>query len=396
MSQAGQPSERTPDFIPGWFTPRPGNPDTAEREAVRFIGTQDFPINFLRPSEMVFPAPPPQLGVCVGERDSAIGMCLAVPPGYWIVRDADGRPQLWREDDFEKKWIRNNGRDWIAPVERLRDNPHLPEGYADKVMADLASGAGWKGTPPAEGTRRKLIFDVIDRFAHRLISGHGGKQTPKATLDLADEIEAALLQSAIDDEAMARGAEALTAGIEDAGASVERLDTVAQEDQARRGRELHVVLADNTADSPQMLFVELEDEKGASVGGFEHRKIDGLTHIVIPVPYPVGPVRVPCARGGTHAWPRNPTRDGTSCLKCGTTPEEAGFAFRDDGWVSEVAYQVAGAATRPLLEDHPDYVFPAERVRDAVADLLKDFGIARACRPCAEEEIEQGRKEAGD
>lgn len=32
----------------------------------------------------------------------------------------------------------------------------------------------------------------------------------------------------------------------------------------------------------------------------------------------------------------------------------------------------------------------------AVADLLKDFGIARACRPCAEEEIEQGRKEAGD
>lgn len=41
----------------------------------------------------------------------------------------------------------------------------------------------------------------------------------------------------------------------------------------------------------------------------------------------------------------------------------------------EVIWQAAGAATRPLLEDHPDYVFPSERVAEAVEHVCKSFGI---------------------
>jgi hypothetical protein len=40
--------------------------------------------------------------------------------------------------------------------------------------------------------------------------------------------------------------------------------------------------------------------------------------------------------------------------------------------LEEVLLQVAGAATRPLLEDQPDYVFPAERVRVAVRQWVHD------------------------
>lgn len=43
--------------------------------------------------------------------------------------------------------------------------------------------------------------------------------------------------------------------------------------------------------------------------------------------------------------------------------------------VVEIAFQCAGAATRPLLEDHPSYVFPSERVAAAVTYCLADFGI---------------------
>ncbi len=41
----------------------------------------------------------------------------------------------------------------------------------------------------------------------------------------------------------------------------------------------------------------------------------------------------------------------------------------------EVIFQAAGAATRPLLEDHPHYVFPSERVLEAVEEVCADFGI---------------------
>jgi hypothetical protein len=44
----------------------------------------------------------------------------------------------------------------------------------------------------------------------------------------------------------------------------------------------------------------------------------------------------------------------------------------------EIIFQAAGAATRPLLEDHSDYVFPSERVSEAVEQVCVDFGISRS------------------
>ncbi len=43
--------------------------------------------------------------------------------------------------------------------------------------------------------------------------------------------------------------------------------------------------------------------------------------------------------------------------------------------VVEIAFQAAGAATGPLLADHPGYVFPAERVAERVTEVLAEFGI---------------------
>lgn len=41
----------------------------------------------------------------------------------------------------------------------------------------------------------------------------------------------------------------------------------------------------------------------------------------------------------------------------------------------EIIYQTVGAATVPFMADNPDYVFPSERVRDAIEECLKQFGI---------------------
>jgi hypothetical protein len=346
-TRAGQPSEKTPDFIPGWFLPRPGNPDPGEREAVRFIGTQDFPINFLRDGEAVWLPKRPQLGVCIGQRKDS-DFCLAVPPGYWIVRDSDGDLGLWREEDFAKKWIRNDGRDWIAPVERLRDNPHVPPGYAEKLIGELAKGSGWEGTPPAQGTRRALIRDTIAAS-----TACEGEAMPwrEVALGLADEIEKALLQAAIDDEAMRRADESMTTGIVDAGA------VLSQSERKSRGEERPAWRGEPPAAGTRRKLIadilRVEDVLSET----EVREFADSIELAL-----LGHVDV--------------DRED-----------------RDDAWVSEVAYQAAGAATRPLLEDHPDYVFPAERVRDAVAELLSDFGIARACVDCAEEQLGHGAKE---
>lgn len=43
----------------------------------------------------------------------------------------------------------------------------------------------------------------------------------------------------------------------------------------------------------------------------------------------------------------------------------------------QIVFEAAGAATRPLLEDHPNYTFPSERVRDAVEHILDEFGIPK-------------------
>lgn len=43
----------------------------------------------------------------------------------------------------------------------------------------------------------------------------------------------------------------------------------------------------------------------------------------------------------------------------------------------EIVFQAAGAATRPMLEDHPFYVFPSERVAEAVEEICSQFGIPK-------------------
>lgn len=43
----------------------------------------------------------------------------------------------------------------------------------------------------------------------------------------------------------------------------------------------------------------------------------------------------------------------------------------------EIIFQAAGAATRPLLEDHPTYIFPSERVSEAVEHICESFGIPK-------------------
>jgi len=43
----------------------------------------------------------------------------------------------------------------------------------------------------------------------------------------------------------------------------------------------------------------------------------------------------------------------------------------------EMMFQAAGAATVPLLQDHPNYVFPSERVSEAVERVCESFGIPK-------------------
>lgn len=43
----------------------------------------------------------------------------------------------------------------------------------------------------------------------------------------------------------------------------------------------------------------------------------------------------------------------------------------------EIIFQAAGAATQPLLEDHPDYIFPSDRVAAAVEEVCESFGIPK-------------------
>lgn len=69
-----------------------------------------------------------------------------------------------------------------------------PSGMA-RVERDLAAGAGWKGTEPAEGTRRALILDTIER---ELSCAH--VPTGIAPV-LADAVESALLEATIETEA---------------------------------------------------------------------------------------------------------------------------------------------------------------------------------------------------
>ena len=45
--------------------------------------------------------------------------------------------------------------------------------------------------------------------------------------------------------------------------------------------------------------------------------------------------------------------------------------------IREMVFQAGGAATRPVMEDHPHYIFPAERVAEAVEEVCARFGIPK-------------------
>jgi hypothetical protein len=179
MSEAaGQPSERTPDFIPGWFkrvqpgTQRPAAPTLDEAVRVLDDHAGVFPIAFLRSGEFVRPARPPQLGFVIGRMARDIE--LAVPPGYWLVRGDDGEIVLWRDEDFREKFSRRDDIEWRPAA--LRQNDFVE----DK--------RGWRGTQPAEGTRRALIYGAL--LGEEVL-------TAAEALDHADAIESALLDSTI-------------------------------------------------------------------------------------------------------------------------------------------------------------------------------------------------------
>jgi hypothetical protein len=427
QNQPGQESTKIPDWIPGWFI-RAGEvleegekPET--REAVRWMGGTDFPIGFLRPGETVGPAKPPQRGITISYLDSRIGAGLSVPPNYWVLRDQKGSLALYSDFDLRRGWARQTDREWTPvalrqlgeeveanrPKSEARNARQLykddlppcsctdPKSQIhdeqcvrgieirrrrDERMAAEADRAieaipdGWQGTHPAQGTRRRLIFDAL--LSQNVLSA-------TEVQEFTDAIESALLRSTIDDEAMARGADALVVDIKrvdegreaDAqeaisavGEALDRLDAPQASTFAGRidrlfrelrdtidlqrerisqmrfvehagrqlftddprpagnvppgTRELHIVLAANYAsDDPSEFFVELEDQDGRGLGGFESRQGDPGTRRVV-IPY-----------------------------------------GRDDQWVQRVAM---AAITAGQDVDRP---FPA----DALDTLLEDYGI---------------------
>ena len=47
----------------------------------------------------------------------------------------------------------------------------------------------------------------------------------------------------------------------------------------------------------------------------------------------------------------------------------------------ELVYQCCGAATAPMMEDNPDYTFPAEKVSAAIRDCLESMGYGHVATP---------------
>lgn len=182
--QAGQATERTPDFIPGWFRRRVAEDAPPQiREAVRVMDASNFPVAFLVDSERVRPS-----GHGVSVEFSTRSFSLAVPPGYWIVRDEGGALHNWRDDEFAEQWVREN-RLWLPPCDRPQvgekgEDADAPKGAVEGVPGDT----GWRGTPPAEGTRRHLILGAIRE---------GDVLSDVEALEIADCVEAALIDATI-------------------------------------------------------------------------------------------------------------------------------------------------------------------------------------------------------
>jgi hypothetical protein len=76
----------------------------------------------------------------------------------------------------------------------------------------------------------------------------------------------------------------------------------------------------------------------------------------------------------THAASFHPNAEGpATCARpdlCGPVCTVKRFRLDE---VRAIAYEVAGVATSPLLADHPTYVFPAERVGEAVDAVLSKW-----------------------
>jgi hypothetical protein len=319
-------------------------------------------------------------------------------------------------------------------AEVLRDNPHLTDEQRAAVEESVARQLepkpaptmvrqlyttddleAWKGTPPAEGTRRRLIFDTLLHEKVKLADGIAREPTLLDREDgvqiLADAIEEALLRVVDQGATPESGSPASVA--------MDLLDSF----EIPRTREGAILTIADRVTALADLLVEARrerDVKQATIDGLAatvsakadalERRVDGLTKltsraegkappgtrelvvVLEDVSDPDGPPE--------YRFIELENQDGRGIgafpMRSSERPPFKEIAIpygRDDVWVSEVAYQVAGAATRPLMEDHPDYVFPSERVSDAVAELLSDFGIPRACRDCAEEELGHGAKE---
>ena len=259
----------------------------------------------------------------------------------------------------------------------------------------LIGAAAWRGQRPAEGTRRRIILDAI---------GKGDVLSDTEALEIADTVELALIAGGDGDDVVTeRICDEIDAAVDvldqldipqeregkhlDLGARVAVLgDQVVQ--QRRDAAECYRLTgADPSDGSDAMLAREAIDEVRRFRAEYDELETANAA---------VGDAldRIDAPQGATYA-----ERIDRLYRELCERVSQAGYLpkrDRDDAWVSEVAYQAAGAGTRPLLEDHPDYVFPAERVRAAVAELLTDFGIPRACADCAEEQLEHGRKEMAD
>lgn len=130
------------------------------------------------------------------------------------VEDSTAMAGTWRpmpepaEDlfPFEKP----GGEPMSVEAERdaERSAPHR-ESTSERIAAPTTNPEAWRGTQPAEGTRRKVIFDAI-RASIRC-----GLVGCRSCLSVADAVEAALQAAEVDDEALSRAGKILTAGIQE-------------------------------------------------------------------------------------------------------------------------------------------------------------------------------------
>lgn len=178
-----------------------------------------------------------------------------------IAAPSPGEPWRWWQLRTEEGKLldpaANCGLDFDASATLFLD-PYAGGGAFDDLTRRLAAGDGWKGTMPARGTRRRVIYDTLLHTKVKLADGiarePGLLDRDEGVQLLADAIESSLLQATIDEEAMARGAEALTDGI---------VSAIPAEPGPRDG-ELRIVLEDVSAADrpPEYRFVELEDGEG--------------------------------------------------------------------------------------------------------------------------------------